>query len=142
LPIDYEVPFSEMQCITVVHCWGRATSPTFFDSPALAANQDFVYTIKASWMENGKTVNQERQINVHSGQNITVISVTATATTFRLRWCRARNCSSNRPSFSVAGFCKGSGDGFWPMPGPFLGAAPPWDGPLADFRQTPKMATG
>jgi uncharacterized protein (TIGR03000 family) len=43
-----------------------------FDSPALAANQDFVYTVKASWMENGKSVNQERRVDVHAGQNITV----------------------------------------------------------------------
>jgi uncharacterized protein (TIGR03000 family) len=43
-----------------------------FHSPALTPNQNFTYTIKARWMENGQAVNQERRVNVQAGQNITV----------------------------------------------------------------------
>jgi uncharacterized protein (TIGR03000 family) len=42
-----------------------------FVSPALEPNQNFTYTIKARWMENGQPVNQERQVHVQAGQNIT-----------------------------------------------------------------------
>jgi len=43
-----------------------------FDSPPLAPNQDFTYTVKARWTENGKTFNQERQVHFQAGQNVTV----------------------------------------------------------------------
>ncbi len=43
-----------------------------YESPPLAPNHSHTYTIKARWMENGKAVNQERQVNVQAGQNITV----------------------------------------------------------------------
>jgi uncharacterized protein (TIGR03000 family) len=43
-----------------------------FHSPALTPNQNFTYTIKARWMENGQAVNQERRVNVQAGQSITV----------------------------------------------------------------------
>jgi uncharacterized protein (TIGR03000 family) len=43
-----------------------------FESPPLKPNQHFTYNIKARWTENGKTVNQERQVHVLAGQNITV----------------------------------------------------------------------
>jgi uncharacterized protein (TIGR03000 family) len=43
-----------------------------YESPPLTPNHSHTYTIKARWMENGKTVNQERQVNVQAGQNITV----------------------------------------------------------------------
>ena len=43
-----------------------------FDSPPLAPNHEFTYTIKARWMEGGKAIEQERQVHVHAGQNITV----------------------------------------------------------------------
>jgi uncharacterized protein (TIGR03000 family) len=43
-----------------------------FHSPPLEPNQNFTYTIKARWMENGQAVNQERRVNVQAGQSITV----------------------------------------------------------------------
>jgi uncharacterized protein (TIGR03000 family) len=43
-----------------------------FESPPLKPNQHFTYNIKARWTENGKTVNQERQVHILAGQNITV----------------------------------------------------------------------
>ncbi|MFZ1006940.1 MAG: TIGR03000 domain-containing protein [Candidatus Sulfotelmatobacter sp.] len=43
-----------------------------YESPPLAPNHSHTYTIKARWMENGKAVDQERQVNVRAGQNITV----------------------------------------------------------------------
>jgi uncharacterized protein (TIGR03000 family) len=58
--------------------WFQNTATTqqgmqrLFNSPALAPNEDFTYTIKARWMENGKSVNQERQVHVRAGQDVTV----------------------------------------------------------------------
>jgi uncharacterized protein (TIGR03000 family) len=43
-----------------------------FNSPPLTANQNFTYTIKARWMENGQAVDQERQVNVQAAHNVTV----------------------------------------------------------------------
>jgi uncharacterized protein (TIGR03000 family) len=43
-----------------------------FESPSLTPNHSFTYTIKASWMESGKTVTQERQVSVQAGENVTV----------------------------------------------------------------------
>ena len=43
-----------------------------FESPPLAPNQNFIYTIKARWMENGQAVNRERRVNVQAGQSVTV----------------------------------------------------------------------
>jgi uncharacterized protein (TIGR03000 family) len=43
-----------------------------FNSPSLTPNEKFTYTIKARWMENGKVINQERMVNVQSGQNVRV----------------------------------------------------------------------
>ena len=43
-----------------------------FESPPLAPNVNFTYTINARWMENGKTVNQQRQVGVQAGQNVSV----------------------------------------------------------------------
>jgi len=43
-----------------------------FHSPALEPGKNFTYTIKARWMENGKAVERDRQVNVQAGQKITV----------------------------------------------------------------------
>jgi uncharacterized protein (TIGR03000 family) len=43
-----------------------------FHSPSLAPNQNFTYTIRAHWMENGQPVDQERQVVVQAGKNVTV----------------------------------------------------------------------
>ena len=43
-----------------------------FQSPPLEPNQDFTYTIKARWMENGQAVTRERQVHVQAGQSVTV----------------------------------------------------------------------
>jgi uncharacterized protein (TIGR03000 family) len=43
-----------------------------FHSPPLAPNQTFTYSIKVRWIENGRTVDQERRVNVQAGQNVTV----------------------------------------------------------------------
>ncbi len=43
-----------------------------FESPALTPNHSYTYTIKARWMETGKTVNEQRQVSVRAGQNVTV----------------------------------------------------------------------
>jgi uncharacterized protein (TIGR03000 family) len=43
-----------------------------FVSPPLPFNQDFVYTICASWTANGREVVQERVVRVHAGQQVDV----------------------------------------------------------------------
>ena len=43
-----------------------------FESPPLEPNQNFTYTIKARWTENGQAVNRERRVNVQAGQSVTV----------------------------------------------------------------------
>jgi uncharacterized protein (TIGR03000 family) len=43
-----------------------------FHSPPLDPSHSYTYTIKARWMENGQAVIRERQVNVQSGQNVTV----------------------------------------------------------------------
>lgn len=43
-----------------------------FSSPPLDQGYQYTYTIKARWMENGRMVDRERQVNVQSGQAITV----------------------------------------------------------------------
>jgi uncharacterized protein (TIGR03000 family) len=64
--------------VTDAQVWFDNTATTqqgmqrLFASPPLTPNQNFTYTIKARWMENGKAVNQERQVNVQAGQNVTV----------------------------------------------------------------------
>jgi uncharacterized protein (TIGR03000 family) len=55
---------------------GNATSQQgterLFHSPDLEPSHNFTYTIKARWMENGKAVTRERQINVQAGQSTTI----------------------------------------------------------------------
>jgi len=43
-----------------------------FRSPALEPGKSFTYTIKARWMDNGKSVERERQVMVQAGQKITL----------------------------------------------------------------------
>lgn len=43
-----------------------------FQSPPLDPNKNYQYTLKARWMENGKMVTRERQVNVQAGQEYTV----------------------------------------------------------------------
>lgn len=43
-----------------------------FHSPPLVPGNNYTYTIKAQWMENGQPVGQERQVNVQAGQRITI----------------------------------------------------------------------
>jgi uncharacterized protein (TIGR03000 family) len=43
-----------------------------FHSPALEPGKNFIYTIKARWMENGQAVERERRVTVQAGQRITV----------------------------------------------------------------------
>lgn len=43
-----------------------------FESPPLEPNQNFTYTLKARWMENGQAFNQERRVTIQAGQNVTV----------------------------------------------------------------------
>jgi uncharacterized protein (TIGR03000 family) len=43
-----------------------------FQSPALEPGQDYVYSVKAKWMENGKPVEQTREVKVRAGQQSTV----------------------------------------------------------------------
>jgi uncharacterized protein (TIGR03000 family) len=40
----------------------------FYHSPPLDPSSNYRYTIKARWMENGQTVNQERRVDVRPGQ--------------------------------------------------------------------------
>ena len=55
---------------------GNATSQQgmerMFESPALQSGHNYSYTIRARWMENGKAVTRERQIQVQAGQNVSV----------------------------------------------------------------------
>jgi uncharacterized protein (TIGR03000 family) len=43
-----------------------------FESPALDPGQGYHYTIRAQWMENGKRVEQKREVPVKAGQTVTV----------------------------------------------------------------------
>jgi uncharacterized protein (TIGR03000 family) len=43
-----------------------------FQSPALEPGQDYIYTVKAKWMDNGKPVEQSREVKVRAGQLSTV----------------------------------------------------------------------
>lgn len=43
-----------------------------FHSPSLEAGKQFVYTIKARWVEQGKAVERDRQVDVQAGQRVTV----------------------------------------------------------------------
>lgn len=43
-------------------------STRVFDSPPLEPNKSYRYTVKASWMENGREVTQEKDVNVSPGQ--------------------------------------------------------------------------
>jgi len=43
-----------------------------FESPALDPGQSYHYTIRAQWMDNGKRVEQKREVPVKAGQTVTV----------------------------------------------------------------------
>jgi uncharacterized protein (TIGR03000 family) len=43
-----------------------------FVSPPLKSGKEYTYDVKAEWMENGRNVSQERQINVRPGASVTV----------------------------------------------------------------------
>jgi uncharacterized protein (TIGR03000 family) len=43
-----------------------------FESPPLDANSTYSYTIKAKWIDSGRTVERERQVQVQSGQPVMV----------------------------------------------------------------------
>lgn len=43
-----------------------------FESPALESGKNYQYTIRAQWMENGKRVEQKREVPVTAGQSVTV----------------------------------------------------------------------
>lgn len=41
-----------------------------FNSPPLDPNSTYSYTIRARWMENGQSIERERQLNVRPGQSV------------------------------------------------------------------------
>lgn len=43
-----------------------------FESPAVDPGQNYHYTIRAQWMDNGKRVEQKREVPVKAGQSVTV----------------------------------------------------------------------
>jgi len=43
-----------------------------FQSAPLETGSTYIYTVKARWNENGRPVEQERQVNVQPGQSVTV----------------------------------------------------------------------
>jgi uncharacterized protein (TIGR03000 family) len=43
-----------------------------FQSPSLDPRVDYKYTVRAQWMENGKKVEQKREVPVKAGQSVTV----------------------------------------------------------------------
>ncbi len=47
---------------------GQTGQHRIFVSPSLQANKDFVYTIKAQWMENGQEVTRQKDVDVRAGQ--------------------------------------------------------------------------
>ena len=77
-PVQDSVNVNVLVPVADAQVWfqGRATTQQgmqrLFESPSLAPNHSYTYSIKARWMENGQAVNQERQVNVQAGQNITV----------------------------------------------------------------------
>lgn len=48
-----------------------------FCSPPVQAGKDFVYHIKAQWMENGKAVVRAKDVTVHAGDTVNVDMMTA-----------------------------------------------------------------
>ena len=43
-----------------------------FVSPELTSGQNYTYDVRASWQENGRSVEQKRQVAVHAGSRITI----------------------------------------------------------------------
>jgi uncharacterized protein (TIGR03000 family) len=52
-----------------------------FVSPPLEAGKDYVYHIKAQWMENGRPVVRSKEIIVHAGDRVTIDMTTAPVST-------------------------------------------------------------
>jgi uncharacterized protein (TIGR03000 family) len=44
----------------------------YFDSPAVTPGKNYTYSIRASWMDNGREVSRTRKIPVHAGEKVTV----------------------------------------------------------------------
>jgi uncharacterized protein (TIGR03000 family) len=43
-----------------------------FVSPPLTTDKDYTYEVRAQWMENGRPVDQVREVTVHAGEQLTV----------------------------------------------------------------------
>jgi uncharacterized protein (TIGR03000 family) len=43
-----------------------------FVSPELTPGQNYTYDVRATWQENGRTVEQKRQVAVHAGSPVTI----------------------------------------------------------------------
>ena len=44
----------------------------FFDSPPVTPGKNYLYSIRASWMDNGREVSRTRKLPVHAGEQVTV----------------------------------------------------------------------
>jgi uncharacterized protein (TIGR03000 family) len=66
--IEVRLPVADAQ----VWVAGRATSSRglvrIFESPALAPGNTYRYTLRATWLQNGQPVTEERQVNVTAGE--------------------------------------------------------------------------
>jgi uncharacterized protein (TIGR03000 family) len=52
-----------------------------FVSPPISSGRNYVYEIKAKWMENGQPVERTRKVNIHAGEQVTVDFVGMPTTT-------------------------------------------------------------
>src|SRR5262245_3963279 len=50
----------------------QTSSVRLFESPPLASGKKYSYTVKASWMENGKEVTREQTVSVQAGRESAV----------------------------------------------------------------------
>jgi len=44
----------------------------FFESPPVAPGRKYVYHIRARWMDNGREVDQTREVNVYAGDKFSI----------------------------------------------------------------------
>jgi uncharacterized protein (TIGR03000 family) len=75
-PVDVDTATIRMQVPEGARIWfnGKATSQTgavrAFETASLAPGRDYVYHVRVRWGENGETVERNRDVTVHAGDQI------------------------------------------------------------------------
>jgi uncharacterized protein (TIGR03000 family) len=79
---------------------GQNTQQTGFDrlfiSPELQSGQNYVYTVKATWMQNGQEISREKKVHVRAGQGVVVDFRRDTGGAIEAQSdCRLQACAAN-----------------------------------------------